>query len=795
MEYLEGETLSDRLVKGPLSLDQTLRYGIEISEALDKAHRQGIVHRDLKPGNVMLTKTGVKLLDFGLAKVAAPAADRAALTSLPTAMGGPNLTQEGTILGTFQYMAPEQLEGKEADARTDIFAFGTVLYEMATGRKAFTGATQASLISTILRDDPPPISQVQTMSPPALDRVVKTCMAKDPEERWQSAGDVGKELKWISEGSAAGVAAPVAVATKRRSRQRLAWAIAAAAVAASVLLALYVLRRPAPQGPHLVSSVLLPPGLQLDEYDRALALSPDGTRLAISGTGAGGGTQIWMRSLSSGDVRPIPGTEDGTYPFWSPDGKNLGFFAAHTLKKLDLGSGAISAICSATEGRGGAWAPDGNIVFAPAPVGPLFRVSSGGGEPVAVTKIERPGDSHRLPVLLPGGQKYIYVFGGNDTVVAKLRLLDLASGRDMPFSNENSDVVFVKPGYLLFRRGRTLMAQPIDSGSARLTGSPATVGEQVSFYLGRYAGQFTASDTGLLLYEPQQVQTMSQLTWFDADGNRLGTLGEPRAFETAGIAISHDGRSVLASIRDPSQRPDVWLFDVGRGSGRRFSFDEAGGELPQWSYDDRVVAYETGNSEVRIKTLGEGGEPRKLSVGGDLGPFSPDGASVLIYPAGEGNTFGLAIFPLSGSGPARRIVASRVARVASAFSPDGKWVAYISDESGRDEVYVVAAAATGGKVQVSSNGAGAVWWLAKSGEIVYLEPATSRLFAVSVRVQGSNVEPGEPRALFGGRPIPADTGVDVTADGKKILLALPVADGRAQPLTLVTNWMSLLRKS
>jgi len=789
MEYLEGETLTDRLGKGALPLEQTLRYGGEIAGALDKAHRQGIVHRDLKPGNVMLTKSGVKLLDFGLAKAMAEPVE-SGVTSVPTVLGSrQNLTQEGTILGTFQYMAPEQLEGKEADRRSDIFALGAVLYEMATGRKAFSGASQASLISAIMKEEPASISAVQPMAPAALDRVVKTCLAKDPEDRWQSAADVARELGWIAEGSAAGVAAPATVVSKRRRREAIAWLVAAAGVAAAAALALTGLRRPAPQAPVLVSSLLLPSGLQLDELNRSLALSPDGTRLAIAAS-----SQLWLRSLTGAEVRAIAGTEDASYPFWSPDGKSLGFFAAHKLKKLDLGSGAISTICAASEGRGGAWGPDGTIVFAPGAVGPLFRVPSAGGEAVPATKPASPKDTHRLPVFLPDGKRILFVAGTVETTVGKLRLLDLASGRVSQFSEENSDALFAKPGYLLFRRGKTLMAQPFDSDSARPSGSPASIAEELSFYQGRYAGQFTVSNTGLLVYEPEPALVTSQLTWFDTEGNRLATVGEPRAFQGGEIKISHDGRNAVATVRDPSQRPDIWVVDLQRGGARRLSFEPAGGETPRWSPDDRTVGYVEGNGSIWIKPLGEGGQAHRLPVTADLGSFSPDGTLVIVNPTGEGNTFGLSLAPVDGSGPVRSIVASHVQRESGGFSPDGRWIAYVSDESGRDELYVVSSSGSPGKWQISSNGAFWSAWLARSGELVFVEPATGKLFSVEFRVKGGDVEVGAPRPLFGGRPLPSSTAMDMTPDGKRILFAIPVERGGAHSLTLVSNWPALLRK-
>ncbi|HEY3123122.1 MAG TPA: protein kinase, partial [Thermoanaerobaculia bacterium] len=407
MEYLEGETLTERLGRGALPLEQTLRFGTEIADALDKAHRQGIVHRDLKPGNVMLTKSGVKLLDFGLAKAIAPVTSGSGLTALPTMAGAPNLTQEGTILGTFQYMAPEQLEGREADGRTDIFALGAVLYEMATGRKAFSGTSQASLISSIMKEEPAPIVQLLPMTPPGLDRVVKICLAKDPEDRWQSAHDIASELKWIEQvGSGAGIPAPVVA--RRKSRERAAWVLfAIAALLAAGLAAAYLRKAARPVLPVVEAAIALPEKMFLGE----LAVSPDGTRLAFTASPPGGQPALWIRRLDGSGVQAVPGAENAYFPFWSPDGRSLAFFSEGKLRRVDSSGGAILAICDAGRGAGGTWNRDGTIVFAPAPTSALSRVPASGGRPAPVTKLDasRHETAHRYPQFLPDGTHFLYM--------------------------------------------------------------------------------------------------------------------------------------------------------------------------------------------------------------------------------------------------------------------------------------------------------------------------------------------------------------------------------------------------
>src|SRR5499427_2365999 len=555
MEFLEGETLSDRVAKGALPLEQTLRYGVEIADALDKAHRQGIVHRDLKPGNVMLTKSGVKLLDFGLAKAMAPPV-QSAVTSLPTVMGSANenLTAEGTILGTFQYMAPEQLEGRDADARTDIFALGCVLYEMATGRKAFVGGSQASLISSIMKEEPAPISATAPATPPALERVVKRCLAKDPEDRWQNAADLKSELKWIAEGgSASGIPAPVAQSARRRTP----WlpVAAALAVGAVAFAAAWMLHRPQPP-PLLRASIELPPRMDFDPQNTALALSPDGTTLAIDASGADGKRQLWVRRLDGFVVQPLAGTEDATCPFWSPDSKVIGFFAEGKLKKVPASGGTVQTICDAPDGRGGSWSVNDVIVFAPAPFGGLSRVSAAGGAPTPLTKQDKPGATDRLPWFLPGGKRLLYFSGTTTSDREKQSVIngmDLDTGKTTPVVKEASEGRYAEPGYLLFVREGNLMAQRMDPSTFKTTGEAIPIAERVRFTAPRWSGNFSASTSGLLVFQEGSVGRKSQLTWFDMDGKDLGKVADAANF--GAFSFSPDVTRAAVTIQGSTSTP------------------------------------------------------------------------------------------------------------------------------------------------------------------------------------------------------------------------------------------------
>ncbi len=793
MEYLEGETLAERLARGLLPLEQTLRYGVEIADALDKAHRQGIVHRDLKPGNVMLTKSGVKLLDFGLAKAMASTSKPAALTSFPTA--GPNLTQEGTILGTFQYMAPEQLEGREADARTDIFAFGTVLYEMTTGKKAFSGSSQASLISSIMSSEPPAISTVQPMTPPALDRVVRTCLAKDPEDRWQSARDVASELKWIAQASS-GAAIPAPAVARRRTRERIWQAVAAAAVLVAAALVWRLGSRPSVPPRLLRTAIVLPTGLHLDAYNASLALSPDGRRIAIAASGPDGRLKLWLRSLDRLEVQPIPGTDDATYPFWSPDSRNIGFFAGRKLARTEISSGSVQTICDATDGRGATWSRDGRIVFAPAPLGPLSLVPAAGGTPVAVTRVDKGSRTHRLPHFLPDGKRVLFFSGtGVDASDNAIFCLDLESRKVSLVARENSGGVFAEPGELLFQRGGTLFAQPMDGRSLRLTGTATPIAEGVWFNNPRWVGHFTVSDTGLLVFGGASLTQKYQLAWFDPEGARLATVGDPEYFRWGDLRVAPDGKAIAASIADPGGRADIWLYDAARGVKTRLTFEAAGGYQPFWSADGKQIAYSDANVNIIVKASDGASPGRTLLAQGlaniEITGWSPDGRFLaLAYDQGKGGT-DIFVVPSAGGGAPRPIVVGPGNQRTGHFSPDGRWFCYVSDESGRDELYVVPFPGPGGKWQVSSGGAFDGFWLGDGSAIAYWQAADSRLFAVDFHARAANADIGLPRPLFAGRSIP-NVAISPSPDGKKFLLAVPAGGEAPYALTVVSNWPAML---
>jgi Tol biopolymer transport system component/predicted Ser/Thr protein kinase len=793
MELLEGETLSDRLAKGSLPLSQTLRFGVEIADALDKAHRQGIVHRDLKPGNVMLTKTGVKLLDFGLAKAMTAPEKSQQLTSMPTQQG---LTQEGTILGTFQYMAPEQLEGREADGRTDIFAFGCVLYEMATGKKAFSGATQASLISSIMKEEPAPVSAVLPTSPPALDRVIRKALSKDPEDRWQSAGDLGSELKWIGEGgSASGIAAPV-LSARRRSMAWLPWA--AALLLAAVGLAAGRLLQRAPATSVTRSSIDLPREIDLDRWTSP-AISPDGSTLVFAATGSDRRRQLWVRRMDGFAVQALPGTDEAQGPFWSPDSRSIGFFAARKLKRVPAAGGTVQTICDASDGRGASWSVDDVIAFAPAPFGGLFRVPATGGVPVALTRIEGEGRTNRLPWFLPDGKHLLYLDGTQTSDVdqkTSIQLLDLATGKSTLVANERSEGRFVEPGYLVFMREGNLLAQPFDRKALKTTGPAVPIAEGVAFEAFRWLGKFALSDTGRLVYQSNEAIRRSRLTWFDLDGKPLGSVGEAANFFT--VSLSPDGRRVVATVMgDKNTRPEIRLYDLERGVGSRFTFGEQGANFPAWSPDGKSIAYGDPGSGVRIKAA-DGGSESKLILPqkSNIWPlsWSADGKRMLLrIQDNKGGGVELWDLPLEGEMKPRLLFPTDPDELENgSISRDGKWLLYVSNETGRREVYVVPYPSLGEKRQVSTAGADSGVWLGTEA-ILYEQPPDGRLFAVDVDTDGGSLRLGAPRPVFGGKPPPRGP-FDATRDGKRLLFAVPDGDASSAEIRFVSDWRAELAK-
>ena len=790
LELLEGDTVAERLLKGPLPVAQVLRYGIEIADALDKAHRQGIVHRDLKPGNIMLTKTGAKLLDFGLAK-----------SSSLTGFGAEDptrhrsLTQEGTIIGTFQYMAPEQLEGREADARTDIFAFGATVYEMATGKRAFDGKSKASLIASILDRNPAPISTVQPMTPPGLDRTVQICLAKDPDDRWQSARDLSTELKWIAEGgSQAGLAAPVVARRKRREQM---WIVLAAALGLTTMgLAAIALRHKAPEVMSIRSSIEPPPGVQYKSDDNdsaALTISPDGRYLSFSGIDAAGKVMLWLRPLNSLEAHPIEGSEGGTYPFWSPDSRSIGFATGSKLKRAEVAGGPAVNICDVTDPRPGSWNRDGVILFAPNWRDPLYRVSASGGTPTPVTQFDksRSETTHRHPWFLPDGDHFLYLAGthlaDNKSDLNAIYVGSLSSNERKLILRTRSNVIYVA-GYLLFARETSLMAQRFDVKKLELFGEPVRIADNVRYDSGFFRSIFGASENGTIVYSSGGNSGMARLTSFDRAGKKLHSFGD--ASELIGsLRPSPDGTRVAVQVGDTS---DIWLYDLQRGGRSRFTSDPLNDIAALWSPDAKNIVFSsdrTGPPDLFIKPSdGTAGESLLLHSGDvkAAGDWSRDGRylSFDVMKMRDRDHADIWILPMTGERKPFAFLQGPSDERAGAFSPDGKWLAYVSNESGRYELYVTSFPNPGTRQQLSTTGTKSPgFWIAGGKEILYLGYDDSLM---SIRIKpGPTFDFDVPQPVS---KLPRTAVGTFAADlrGQTLYLALP-DQSAPESVTLVTS--------
>jgi eukaryotic-like serine/threonine-protein kinase len=781
MEYLEGEALTARLARSPLPLDQALRYAIEIADALAAAHREGICHRDLKPGNIMLTRSGARLLDFGLARVGGPRSHPSDQQTLSS-----ELTATGTILGTVQYMAPEQLEGKEIDGRTDIFAFGAVVYEMVTGRKAFEGQSQASVIASILEHEPPPISSLQRMAPPALDRAVKKCLAKDPEERWQNARDLRDELKWIAEGSSQ-VSAPVTVAARRNWWSLLPWAAVAMLSVAVLSLASVHFREQSADLPRIVFTVSRP----TTHHPSGVApeLAPDGKRFLFPGLTPDGRTVLWIRALDSRTARPLPGTENEGYPaiFWSPDGQSVGFFADAKLKKIDISGGPARALADAPDPAGGTWSPDGTILFTPRVGGPLFRVSASEGPATPLFELDRSRQeiSHRWPHFLPDGRHFLYGVTSFDARRNGVYLASLDGKEPRLLIGEAERAVYSASGHLLFLRGETLVAQSFDVTSMQMTGEAFPIPGPDGEVIATATSFYSVSPNGVLAYVRARERTV-QLRWYDRQGKALEPLGDAAPY--INVVLSPDEKRVAAD----RARGHVWVLERASGIATRLSHNPIVSD-PIWSPDGRQLVFTV------FKDV-SGNLYRKVIAGGKEEPLFESGENK--YPQGWLND-GTSIIFMNQQSALYRLATSSDREpellLPTAFqndefrlSPDERWIAYNSLESGRWEVYVASFPSFDGKRQVSSGGGCQPHWRKDVKELFYLD-LKGNLMVVDLTTDPSFVA-NAPRPLF-QTSILVNPVVDqyaVTGDGRRFILGTPL--GEEEPITVILNWTAGLKR-
>jgi len=800
MECIEGETLAKRLEKGPLPLEQVLKYGAQVADALDKAHRSGVVHRDLKPGNIMLASTGVKLLDFGLAKPAAPLASGATLTAVT-----PNspMTEQGTVLGTFQYMSPEQLEGKELDGRSDIFSLGAVLYEMLTGKKAFEGKSQLSVASAILEKEPEPISAVKPMAPPALDHAVRKSLAKLPDERWQSASDLASELKWIAETGSQGSVTPV-VADRLRHRERILMAVALLGVIGVILLGVLYWNR-APAEVHAIRASIKPmegSSFILTGANGGFAISPDGLLLAYVASAQDGQSLLWVRPIDSLQGKPLAGTEGAGLPFWSPDSRFIGFFANGKLKKVEALGGPVLALCNASFPRGGTWNRDGVILFTSSPNAPLYRISADGGAATPATELDPSKNemSHRWPYFLPDGNRFLYLAGPpystreNPTTAIRVGSLDSKASKLLVYTHASA---IYASGHILFLRQNTLMAQPFDAEKLELKGDATPVDDPVMEDTSIVKGAFSASNDGRLLYVYSPGAGSRELDWVDRSGRKVGQVPGTDAY--ARPYISPDGKRITYTLSSTGY--DIWSYDIEREVKTRLTFGSAStpaNAWAVWSPDGRWVAYtcfRNGKYGLCRKLSDGSGTDEVLFEGTEKprwpGNWSPDGKFLIYNESREGIT-GLSLLPLSEEHKPHPFLQSNFNEGNGWFSPNGKWVAYCSDESGEYKVYVVPFPGPGGKWQVSPGGGCQPRWRRDGKELFYLS-SDNKVMAAEVKTSESNFDAGAVHALFDAQSRYTFDTYDVTADGQRFI----VVQDKAEPntaITLFANWDAELKK-
>jgi serine/threonine-protein kinase len=801
MEYLEGETLAARLAKGPLPVDQVLQIAIEIAGALDKAHGHGVTHRDLKPGNIMLTKTGAKLLDFGLAKLqqgASPALGP--LSQMPTA--GDAITAEGTILGTLQYMSPEQVEGNEADARTDIFALGVVVYEIATGKKAFEGKSQASLIAAILERDPPAISSLQPMTPPALDRVVKKCLAKEPEKRWQAASDLADELKWIAEGGSQVTPLPASAweSTRKPWPSVLLWGATSLLLAAMATSLAVRNLKPSPPRPVTRTVITLPPGERLAVADQpAVALSPDGTLLAYVAI-QGGTQQLYLRAMDSMVASPIAGTEEGVNPFFSPDGRWLGFFAGGKLKKVPVSGGAAQSLDDTAFPVGASWSSQGMIAFAPTPVSVLQQVSETGGTPQPLTRFAKGEVSHRWPEFLPGGKALLFGAGTNYANWSNARVVvgKVETGERRDLIQAGTHPRYAPSGHLVYMQAGVLMAVPFDLERLEVTGTAVTVVEGVLQSTPSWAAQYSFSATGSLVYVPGGLQAAQcRLVWVNRSGAEQPLAAPARAYRYP--RLSPDGRRVAVGITEPE--PQVWLYDLSRETLTRLTFEGNWNLNPVWTPDGKRIAFQS-NKEGTINIFwqladGSGGLERLITGEHAQGAssWSPDGQLLAFVEITPTTGYDLWVLRLSDR-KAQPFLRTPFTESAPRFSPDGRWLAYVSDESGRYEVYVQPYPGPGGKWLISVEGGTEPEWNRNGRELFYR--SGDKMMAVEITTQ-PGFSAGKPRVLFEGKYLPTPitfANYDVSPDGQRFLMLKASDQAAAAPtqINVVLNWFEELKR-
>jgi serine/threonine protein kinase len=809
-ELLEGETLRERMGGAALPQRKAIDYALQVAHGLAAAHEKGIVHRDLKPENIFVTKDGrVKILDFGIAKLTGAVDGNQPQTSIPTRRVN---TDPGQVIGTVGYMSPEQVTGRAVDHRSDIFSFGAILYEMLSGRRAFHGESAAETLSAILKEDPPDLSQTNQRISPALERVVNHCLEKNPEERFHSAGDLAFALDALSGStpiSTQTIAMPASF-RPRKLNQLLPWIIVGILALGLLIMLPFALSsfRRAPERANAVRATILPPPNMTFPSFATFAVSPDGLRLVFSAPGANGREVLWVRPLNALTAQSLAGTEEGSLPFWAPDSRFIGFFAQGKLKKIDTSGGPPQTICDAPNPRGGTWNRDGIIVFSAlalnnpaAVVGTLYRVSASGGAATLTTSLDKSigQTTHRWPWFLPDDHHFLYtaLVSPSQNVNNSIYLGSLDSNEQRLILRGFTNVVY-SSGHLLFMREGSLMAQRFDEKTFQLIGDAFPIAERVDFFAGTIRGSFSASENGVLIFQSGS-EGRDELNWFDRGGKQIGRVGQPGFYREARLSPSGD-KLAAASLNNQSGGLDIWLYELARNVPTRFTFGPGFAAAPLWSADGSQIVFNSnqkGRFDIYQKAAnGTGNEELLFQSDETKTPtsWSADGRFIAFTNTDtKTNTKDdLWILPLFGDRKPYPFLQTPFNEIDAQFSPDGHWIAYVSDESGTNQVYLAPFPGPGGKREVSRDGGTEPRWRADGKELFFVA-ADKKLMAVEVDAKGDTLEIGNAQPLFDTRLTTAPgTHYDVTGDGKRFLFQME-GEGGSPPLTLVVNWTADLK--
>lgn len=795
-ELLEGESLRDRLHEGPLPSRKAIEYGTHIARALAAAHAKGIVHRDLKPDNLFITTSDqVKILDFGLAKLVQPTAEEASQTEVETRKVH---TDPGTVMGTVGYMAPEQVRGRAVDHRADIFALGAVLYEMLSGRRAFHADSAIETLNAILKEEPPAITSTNFSIAPAVERVVWHCLEKSPERRFQSAGDVAfalESLSGVSSHTSQQTLTQAPIATRALwTKERLIWiGVSLFLLIAALILGLlaYSSRE---SGAHAVRLALAtPPKVTLPAN---IAVSPDGLLVAFTANNAEGKRELWVRSLDADQAEALSGTEGARLPFWAPDSRSIGYFANGKLFKVEAVHGRPQLLCEVPEQAGGAWSSEGVILFG-GPQG-IVRIPAQGGTPALATKVDPKEEAHRWPYFLPDGRHFVFLGDAQTTADHHVRVGTLDSQETQILFGAVTRIAYAPPGYLLYINQGALVAQPFDAKQLRVTGDPATIAEHVAEIGPNHEFDFSVSNNGVLAY--QSGSSQSNLVWFDRSGKRLETTGDPDSY--ASIALSADGRRVLAGLLDVDGRQsDIWLLDPARGAKARVTFDPQSDGDPIWSPDGTRIVFDSnrgGDAHVHLyetSATGTGNDQLLLSSNGDDIPtsWSRDGKNILFMRFGNNSRLSVWLLSVADRQAKPLLQSNAFGQGAPSFAPNGRFIAYDSDESGRLEIYVQPFPLTGQKWLISSGGGSMPLWRDDGKEIFYLTE-DGKIMSAELKTDGA-FENVVNKSLF-QMDVKRVPGIPyaVTPDGSRFLINTPAEASNHTPLVVVLNWPATLNK-